>query len=272
MTTLQEFLRNSALPALEAQMLLQHVTQLSRVGLISRAYDQLTEAQLDQLDALTERRTNGEPMAYIIGNREFYGRSFIVTPDVLIPRPDTETLIDTVLEIYQNRRNQALSVLDLGTGSGAIAITLALECPAWQVFAGDISTLALDVAQRNAIQLNAKVQCSTSDWLTAFQNQKFDLIVSNPPYIEVNDVHLNQGDVRFEPKIALTDGQNGLTNYQYLVDTVPDCLNKDGQLWFEHGYNQAQAVRVFFRQAGYTNIRTISDLGGNERVTGGQIS
>ena len=98
------------------------------------------------------------------------------------------------------------------------------------------------------------------------------MIVSNPPYIEVNDVHLNQGDVRFEPKIALTDGQNGLTNYQYLVDTVPDYLNKDGQLWFEHGYNQAQAVRVFFRQAGYTNIRTISDLGGNERVTGGQIS
>ncbi|MGL4767217.1 MAG: peptide chain release factor N(5)-glutamine methyltransferase [Formosimonas sp.] len=268
MSTIQVALHSSPLPALEARMLMQYVTQLSRTGLISHAYDELTVTQLAQLTTLTQRRLAGEPMAYIIGSREFYGREFIVTPDVLIPRPDTETLIDTLLDLYDG---QNWHVLDLGTGSGAIAITLALECPNWQVCAADISTAALTVAQRNATQLAATVQFEASDWLSAFTGQKFDLIVSNPPYIDVNDDHLNQGDLRFEPRIALTDQQNGLTNYIHLIDTVPDYLNNTGQLWFEHGYDQAEPISSLMRQKGYHNVRTVIDLGGNPRVTGGHL-
>lgn len=270
MSTIQDLLRSSALPHIESNMLMQHATGLSRIQLISRAYDALSELQLSHFHQLVQRRLNGEPIAYILGTKEFYGRDFKVTPDVLIPRSDTETLIEHVLSIYQHQRTQALRVLDLGTGSGAIAITLKLECSTWQVSAVDISPAALKVAQHNATQHHARIDFDLSDWCTALTHKKFDLIVSNPPYIEANDIHLSQGDLRFEPTIALTDGQNGLTNYAFLIDTVPDYLSESGQLWFEHGYNQAQAVRDLLQQAGYANIRTIADLAGQPRVTGGR--
>lgn len=271
MLNIQTTLQNQPLPALEARMLLQAVTGLTRVGLISHGLDELTPEQLEQFQQLTQRRIDGEPMAYIIGQRDFYGRDFIVTPDVLIPRPDTETLIDVVLKQYAMQRESPLSVLDLGTGSGAIAITIALECPAWQVSAVDLSSPALKVAQKNATQLQAHIDFQLSDWLAVFDSThtQFDLIISNPPYIDAADDHLKQGDVRFEPINALTDGSDGLTNYRHLIDTVPNYLNSGGQLWFEHGYNQAKNVRELMHHKNFNHIQTFTDLGGNERVTGG---
>lgn len=271
MPNIQTTLQNQPLPALEARMLLQAVTGLTRVGLISHGLDELTPEQLEQFQQLTQRRIDGEPMAYIIGQREFYGRDFIVTPDVLIPRPDTETLIDVVLKQYSTQRESPLSVLDLGTGSGAIAITIALECPAWRVSALDLSSSALKVAQKNATQLQAHIDFQLSDWLAVFDSThtQFDLIISNPPYIDATDNHLKQGDVRFEPISALTDGADGLTNYRHLIDTVPNYLSSGGQLWFEHGYDQAKNVRELMHHKGFSHIQTFTDLGGNERVTGG---
>ena len=179
-------------------------------------------------------------------------------------------MIDTLLEIYHTQRGAPLHVLDLGTGSGAIAVTLALECPAWHVSAVDISADALAIARRNALALGAPVTLTQSNWLESIpKTMQFDLIVSNPPYIEANDTHLSQGDLVFEPTIALTDGQNGLTHYQHLVDTVPQYLSAGGQLWFEHGYNQADQITGLLEAAGFQHIETRADLGEQLRVTGG---
>jgi release factor glutamine methyltransferase len=270
MSTIKDLLQTCPLPALEARMLMQAASQLSRTQLISRSLDALPASQTAAFQALVQRRVLGEPIAYILEHKEFYGRDFIVSPAVLIPRPDTETLIDTLLEIYHAQRGAPLHVLDLGTGSGAIAVTLALECPAWQVSAVDISAGALEIARRNALALGAPVTLTQSNWLESIpKTMQFDLIVSNPPYIEANDTHLSQGDLVFEPTIALTDGQNGLTHYQHLVDTVPQYLSAGGQLWFEHGYNQAAQITGLLEAAGFQHIETRADLGEQLRVTGG---
>ncbi|AXF85490.1 Release factor glutamine methyltransferase [Ephemeroptericola cinctiostellae] len=273
MNTLNDLMQRSGLPQLEARMLMQYATGWSRVSLISRGLDALPVAQIQLFSDLVNRRLNGEPMAYIVGVREFYGRDFKVNPNVLIPRPDTETLIEWVLNGCHLAVEQALDVLDLGVGSGAIAVTLACERPAWRVSAVDISVDALSVAAENAAALGAKVSFFESDWLTVFDglspSPKFDLIVSNPPYVATGDGHLSQGDVRFEPRKALTDGSDGLTNYALLVQTVPKYLKNGGQLWFEHGYDQGNAVRQMLTQAGFDTVKTIKDLSGNERVSGG---
>ena len=254
-------------------MLMQYATGWSRVSLISRGLDTLPVAKIQLFSDLVVRRLGGEPMAYIIGVREFYGRDFKVNSDVLIPRPDTETLIDWVLNDCGLPEQQPLDVLDLGTGSGAIAVTLACERPAWCVSALDVSTQALRVAAENARALGGQVSFFESDWLAVFEgvcpSPKFDLIVSNPPYVATGDEHLSQGDVRFEPRGALTDGANGLTNYAFLVQTVPKYLKDGGQLWFEHGYDQGDAVRQMLTQAGFDAVKTIKDLSGNDRISGG---
>lgn len=272
-STLNDLMQRSGLPPLEARMLMQYATGWSRVSLISRGLDGLSVAQMQLFSDVLERRLKGEPMAYIMGVREFYGRDFNVNSDVLIPRPDTETLIEWVLHECHLSEGQPLEVLDLGTGSGAIAVTLACERPEWRVSAVDVSVGALRVAAENALALGAEVSFFESDWLTAFEgfspSPKFDLIVSNPPYVATGDEHLSQGDVRFEPLGALTDGADGLTNYAFLVQTVPKYLKDGGQLWFEHGYDQGHAVRHMLTQAGFAAVKTIKDLSGNERVSGG---
>ena len=252
-------------------MLMQRVTGLSRVQLLTHDTDVLSAAQLSLWNALLERRLAGEPMAYILGEREFYGRVFVVNSNVLIPRPDTEILIDAVLAQYAV--NTALTVLDLGTGSGAIAVTLAAERPAWQVSAVDISAEALLVAQANAEAHAPSVRLRQSDWFSAIApHERFDLIVSNPPYIAAHDVHLTQGDVRFEPRGALSDEADGLKHYRAIIAQAPQFLTTDGRIYLEHGFDQAVAVRELLHQANFTEIQTIRDLAGHERVSVGQIA
>ena len=273
MSTLNDLMQHSGLPQLEARMLMQYATGWSRVSLISRGLDELPVVKMQLFSDLVGRRLSGEPMAYIIGVREFYGRDFKVNPNVLIPRPDTETLIEWVLNECHLAAQQPLEVLDLGVGSGAIAVTLACERPAWRISAVDVSVEALRVAADNATTLGAEVNFLESDWLAIFEgcspSPQFDLIVSNPPYVATGDEHLSQGDVRFEPRGALTDELDGLTNYAFLVQTVPKYLKDGGQLWFEHGYDQGNAVRQILIQAGFDRVKTIKDLSGNERVSGG---
>ena len=268
-STIAELLRSTELPALENRMLLSHVAGLTHVQLISRGNESLDDASLAAFKHARERRMRGEPMAYIVGTREFYGRDFAVSPAVLIPRPDTELLVDTVLAL--NLPTSA-RVLDMGTGSGAIAVTLACERSDWRVVALDVSSAALAVARDNAATLGAQVSLFESDWFSTFKGSDalFELIVSNPPYIERDDVHLSQGDVRFEPRGALTDDADGLSCYRILLNDVAEYLVAGGWFMVEHGFDQALAVRGLFAQADLTDVATLRDLAGHERVTVGR--
>ena len=253
----------------ESQLLLQHVLKVNRAWLIAHENDDLQADIKTEFDALIKRRLSGEPIAYILGNREFYGLNLAVTPATLIPRPDTEILVDTVLEKIPV--NQTAQILDLGTGTGAIALAIAQLRPQAQVTAIDASQAALDVANRNSQQLNiANVNFVLSDWFTALTHETFDVIVSNPPYIEDTDIHLLQGDLRFEPKSALASGSDGLDDIRRIIDGCLIHLKPQGWLMFEHGYNQAHAVADLMAQTGLVNIETFKDFGGNDRVTIGK--
>ena len=266
---INQILNQCTLPLLEARMLMQCVTGYSRVQLLSHDTEVLNDAQQEHWQTLVTRRLNGEPMAYILGEREFYGRMFAINPHVLIPRPDTETLIEAVLADFGT---ETISLLDLGTGSGAIALTLAAERPSWQVCATDVSAEALVVARQNAQRLNTSVRFFEGDWWGALpvdEHLKFHVLVSNPPYIEANDGHLSEGDVRFEPMGALTDGADGLQHYRRILHDVARYLHTNGAVYFEHGYNQGASVRGLLNEAGLTQVRTIQDLSGNDRVSTG---
>ncbi|RLK29598.1 peptide chain release factor N(5)-glutamine methyltransferase [Cupriavidus plantarum] len=262
----------AGLPTLEARMLLTHVTGLSRTQLITRDSDPLTAAQHEALASLLARRLAGEPMAYLLGEREFFGRTFHVTPDVLIPRPDTEIAVEAVLTRLDAL--QTPRVLDLGTGSGALAVTIACERPDAEVWATDISEGALAVAQRNARTLGAaNMHFRISDWYDALPDElRFDLIVSNPPYIAAGDPHLAEGDLRFEPIDALTDHGDGLSDLAAIVAGAAVRLKPSGWLLMEHGYDQAAATRALLERAGYAEVFSARDLGGHERCTGGRLS
>lgn len=266
----EKFAIASGLPPLEARMLLTHVTGLSRTQLITRDTDSLSPAQRDVFCELLERRVSGEPMAYLLGQREFFGRMFRVTPAVLIPRPDTEVVVDTALarlaKVAQPR------VLDLGTGSGILAVTLACERPDAEVLATDISADALAVARQNAQMLGApRTRFLLSDWYNAVPaNADLSLIVSNPPYIAAADPHLAQGDLRFEPVDALTDHGSGLTDLATIVSGAGPRLAPGGWLLMEHGYDQGDAVRALLAESGFGEIFTARDLGDNDRCTGGR--
>ena len=256
------------LDPLENRILLCHVLSLSRVGLITGAERQLTDEEAARLAALVERRLQGEPIAYIVGQREFFGLPFQVGPAVLIPRPDTELIVELALERLPARGR----LLDMGTGSGAIAVSVAHTRPDAQVTALDVSEAALDVARANAAANHAAVRFLRSDWFTALENEAFDLIASNPPYIAAGDAHLAQGDLRFEPAGALTDHADGLSALRTIVAGAPQHLVAGGWLLLEHGYDQAPAVRTLLSAAGYTEVQSWRDLGGIERVSGGRRS
>ena len=260
--------------ALEAQLLLQHVLNVNRAWLISHQNDALEANIHAAYRALINRRVKGEPIAYILGVREFYGLNLKVTPATLSPRPDTETLVETALAKIPQNKN--LRILDLGTGTGAIALAIAKHRPQAFVLALDASQTALDIAIENAQILTiANVDFLLSDWFSALSQQsntqKFDLIVSNPPYIEVDDAHLSQGDLRFEPLSALASGEDGLDDIRKIITQAPQNLNPHGWLMLEHGYNQAEEVAALFKHTGFSDISHAQDLAGIARVTFGRI-
>jgi len=272
--SLADALRSAPLDALENRILVGHALQLTRIQLITQSERQLTIDEAAQLSALFRRRLQGEPIAYIVGEREFFGLAMQVTPAVLIPRPDTELLVELALERLPPRGK----ALDMGTGSGAIAVAIAHTRPDVAMTALDVSEGALKVAAGNAQRHGAKVAFLRSDWYAALNdmdnaNQPYlDLIVSNPPYIVSGDVHLSQGDLRFEPIGALTDHADGLSALRIIIDGAATYLKTDGWLLMEHGYDQSDAVRKLLEQRGFSEVQSWRDLAGIERVSGGRLA
>ena len=278
-------------PLAEARLLLAHVTQQQPVWLLTHDECALTPVQTEHYFSLIGRRVAGEPMAYLLGYREFYGRCFSVATGVLIPRPETELLVDVAIQTLATKvgadeptKQQGgrakdarikvadggtAQVLDLGTGSGCIAISIALELPAANVTGIDASAQALAIAGHNAHALHATVTLLESDWFAALGTQRFDLIVSNPPYIAERDPHLEQGDLRHEPATALASGHDGLTAIRRIVAVAPQHLLPGAALWLEHGYDQGDAVRELLRQRGFTKVASQRDLANIERISGG---
>jgi len=253
----------------ESQLLLQHALKVNRAWLIAHENDDIAANIQCEFDTLIQRRISGEPIAYILGQREFYGLNLAVTPATLIPRPDTEILVDIALKKIP--ANETAQILDLGTGTGAIALAIAQQRPQAQVTGVDASRPALEVAISNSQQLRiANLRFVLSDWFTELDHAQFDVIVSNPPYIEDADTHLHQGDLRFEPLSALASGADGLDDIRRIVDGCLIHLKPQGWLMFEHGYNQAEPVRELMAQTGLVNIETFKDFGGNDRVSIGK--
>ena len=274
--TADALLRASPLPALEARILLMHVLGWRRTELITRGDQALDAARVDAYRELEARRVEGEPIAQLVGAREFYGLDFDVTPDVLIPRPETELLVETALSALEGIARPR--VLDLGTGSGAIAVALASARPDARVWAVDRSTAALEVAARNAGKLldarrpGGPLAFVAGSWYDTLDPAlRFDAIVSNPPYIASGDPHLEQGDLRFEPRGALTDEADGLSALRVIIEGAPARLTPGGTLWMEHGYDQAAAVRALLETAGFADVHSECDLAGIERISGGRL-
>jgi len=257
----------AALPlgALENRILLCHALSLTRVGLITQSERTVTVDEAAALNGLVARRQHGEPIAYIVGRREFFGLDFAVNDAVLIPRPDTELIVELAID----RLPQRGRALDMGTGSGAIAVALAHTRPDASVTALDVSPAALDVARANAASNGATVRFLHSDWFAALGEERFDLVASNPPYIAAGDVHLAQGDLRFEPVGALTDHADGLSALRSIIAGAANHLNNEAWLLLEHGYDQAAAVRALLVEAGYSDVQSWVDLSNIERVSGG---
>ncbi|MFA6204022.1 MAG: peptide chain release factor N(5)-glutamine methyltransferase [Gallionella sp.] len=265
---LEDALHHDSVTArIEVQCLLQSVLGVNRAYLLTHPERILTVCETARYVELFARRLAGEPIAYLLGEREFFGLNFKVTPATLIPRHDTELLVEMALQHIP----AGGAVLDMGTGSGAIALSIARERPDARVVAVDTSEAALIVAAENAQRLNlGRVRLLRSDWFSALSGERFDLIASNPPYIENGDVHLSLGDVRFEPLSALASGADGLDDIRRIIVEAKAYLNAGGWLMFEHGYNQAERVRGLLQDAGFFGVSSVLDLSGIERVTQGQ--
>lgn len=253
----------------DARILLAHVLAANHAFLLTHPEHVLTSQQEANFRHLVEQRSIGQPVAYLIGKREFYDLIFNVNAAVLIPRPETELLVEWALRLIPE--HQSCEILDLGTGSGAIAITIAKHKPQTRVTAVDLSTAALAVASRNAIELQVRnVDWITSNWFDELSDRKFDLIVSNPPYVAAHDPHLQRGDLRFEPQVALSAGEDGLACIAHIIQSAPQYLSPAGWLLLEHGYDQASQCKRLLAEKDFSNICSYPDLAGIMRVSGGQ--
>ncbi|MDR1855144.1 MAG: peptide chain release factor N(5)-glutamine methyltransferase [Azoarcus sp.] len=255
-------------PPAEARLLLRHVCRQSAAHLAAWPEEALPPPQWDAFRALVARRAEGEPVAYLLGEREFYGRNFLVNSRVLIPRPETELLVELALAHFSHVPH--LKALDLGTGSGVLAITLALELDHPRIVALDWSREALKVAMTNAMRHAANVSFLCSDWFTGLGRETFQLIVANPPYVAEDDPHLALGDLRYEPRRALAAGASGLSELTAIVAGAGRHLQPGGWLFMEHGYDQSAAVRALLADAGFADIASWQDLAGIERASGGR--
>jgi len=287
--TVQSLLQKTILDRIDARILLHHVCQKhlswSREMLIAHDQDLLPVGLVQDWLLLEKERINGRPIAYLINKREFHQIDLYVNEHVLIPRPDTEILVEAAIEIIGNRlhtfsysKDKPLQVIDLGTGSGAIILSIANHFKSHglkgslELTGTDISQEALQVAMHNRQLLELPfVKLIQSDWFSATSLNRFDLILSNPPYISANDHHLLEGDLRFEPTLALSDGADGLTAYRRIIQDSVHFLRPDGFVMFEHGYQQGPEVRNLFLKQGYSHVETKEDLSGNERITMGQF-
>ena len=257
--------------AIDARMLLQHVLQVNHAYLITHPEEPVSVLQAATFSTLVLRRESGMPVAYLTGERAFYDQTFKVTPAVLVPRPETELLVDLALETM-TEKDRSYRVLDLGTGSGAIAIAIAKHRPRANVVAIDLSNDALSVAQWNASRLDANnVRLIQGSWYEPLGvDEKFDLIVSNPPYVAERDPHLQQGDLRFEPSIALSTGENGFACLRHIIAEAPAYLIDGGRLLVEHGYDQSTICQLLMERAEFEDIKVHKDLAGIERVCNGR--
>jgi len=274
MTIIASLLRNAQLPdspteRLDAELLLAAAIGKSRSYLHTWPERIVSSEDAEAYAGYLQRRRAGEPVAYILGQQGFWKIDLEVAPHTLIPRPDTELLVETALELQPA---SPAKVLDLGTGTGAIALALASDCPAWQVTAVDRVDEAVALAERNRQRLGlGNVKVLASHWFSSLAGERFDLIVSNPPYIAAQDPHLVEGDVRFEPSSALVAGADGLDDLRLIVSEAPQYLLPGGWLLLEHGYDQADAVRALLAVQGFTEVASRKDLGGHERISLGRL-
>lgn len=253
---------------LDAEVLLAHVCETNRTWLYTWGDRELTATQHEAFQQLVAQRIEGLPVAYLVGSREFWGLRLETSPATLIPRPDTERLVEVALEFATPPAGE---LLDLGTGTGAIALAFASERPGWRVTGVDLAPDAVTLAQANARQLAiANARFLESDWFSALAGHRFDLIVSNPPYIADDDPHLLRDDVRFEPRSALVAEASGMSDLEWLAGRAPDHLQPGGWLWMEHGHTQAALVREVLLRRGFRDVDSRRDLAGHERVTGGR--
>ncbi len=257
-------------PSVDAKVLLANILEKSQTFLFTWPDKTLDPLQINQFKDAIARRRQGEPVAYILGKRDFWTLSLFTSSHTLIPRPDTEVLVEQVLTWANENERKNLAICDLGTGTGAIALALASELPQASVTGVDFQTEAVKLATRNA-QANriSNARFLQSDWFHSLKDHTFDIIVSNPPYIEETSPYLNEGDVRFEPKTALTSGLDGLNDIKHIINAAPQFLNKGALLAFEHGFNQGDAVRNLLLASGFTAVKTVRDYGDNDRVTVG---
>lgn len=251
-------------PRLDAELLLSHVTGLSRTSFRAWPERAVTADQAQRFLALANQRVSGQPIAYLLGQQEFWSLPLNVSRSTLIPRPDTECLVEAALSLALPAYS---TVLDLGTGTGAIALALASEKPDWQIMASDRIADAVELARTNSKALNLPITVVQSHWFAQLPEVRFDLLISNPPYVPASDNHLSEGDVRFEPSSALVAGDDGLDDIRLLIAEGLNWLNDGGWMLLEHGYDQGEAVRHLFAAAGWHKVETRKDYGGNDRMT-----
>lgn len=258
-------LKNSSTAKLDAEILLAFILKKNRTWLAIFANEILSEDNQSAFQVLVEKRKSGIPIAYLIGQKEFWSMQLMVDEDVLIPRPETELLVELILAEYSSKNSLVLA--DLGTGSGAIAIALAKEKPNWHIYATDISEAALAIARLNAKTHHINtIEFCHGDWCKALPHEQFDIIVSNPPYLSKHDLHL-QSDIRFEPFSALVAENDGMADLEAIASQAKEYLNRGGSLWFEHGYNQKESICKVLKNLGYSSIQQFNDWAGQPRVS-----